>query len=137
HVAQVHPGVEHGRDERLGGACVGAAGCDRHPAASTSRRRRRVAAWRTIRALLLSRIGPLVRAPRARSMARTTAGGGGTQTPLVPLAAHAQPPAAVFFAEAEDAGAGGLKDPQAEKLSMAVLFFTRLRVPQRRMSSRP
>jgi hypothetical protein len=58
------------------------------PAVSASRRRRRVAACRSIRApRLLSRIGPLARPAVARSMARPTAGGraSGTRTILVPL----------------------------------------------------
>jgi hypothetical protein len=85
-VAQVHPSIEHGRDERYGGAYVDEPMVVGMPAVSASRRRRRVAAWRSIRApRLLSRIGPRVRASVARSMARPTAGGSGTRTTLVPL----------------------------------------------------
>jgi hypothetical protein len=56
------------------------------PAASASRRSRRVAAWRSILApRLLRRIGPLVRVFMDRSMARPTAGGSGMSTTLEPL----------------------------------------------------
>src|SRR5215831_5314527 len=80
-VAEVHARVEHGRDEVWRSMC-GWGLVIRTPAVSARRRRRRVAAWRSIRApLVLSRIGPLVRV----SMARPTAGGSGIRTILVPL----------------------------------------------------
>jgi len=51
-----------------------------------------MAAWRSIRApRLLGRIGPLLRAPIARSMARPAAGGNGIKTILVPLPHVAAP----------------------------------------------
>src|SRR5437868_8251567 len=85
------------------------------PAVSASPRGRRVAAWRSIRApRRLSRIGPLVRAPVARSIARPTAGGSGTKTTLLPLP-HTQHPVTVLLAEIGDVRAGGLEDPQAEQ----------------------
>jgi hypothetical protein len=56
------------------------------PALTARRRKRRVAAWRSIRPpRMLRRIGPLARSPTARSMARPTAGGSGINTTLVPL----------------------------------------------------
>ena len=58
-----------------------------------------IAAWRSIRApRLLGRIGPLLRAPIARSMARPAAGGNGIKTILVPLPTS-QHPVAVLFAQ--------------------------------------
>jgi hypothetical protein len=69
--------------------CRSMCGCAlaiRTPATLARCRRRRVAAWRSIRVpRLLSRIGPPVRTPIARSIARPTAGGSGTRTTLVPL----------------------------------------------------
>jgi hypothetical protein len=66
------------------------------------------------RARLLSRIGPRVRVPAARSMARLTAGGSGTRTTLLP-AAYAQHPVAVFFAQVGDVRSAGFEDPQARQ----------------------
>ena len=81
-VAQVNSGVEHGRDEGMA-EHVGVRPGDPHPAVPA---RRRVAAWRSIRApRLLSRMGPWVRVPVDWSMARPTAGGSGIRTTLVPL----------------------------------------------------
>src|SRR5271166_5047527 len=84
-VTQVHASVQHGRDEGWRSMC----GCGlviRTPAISARRRKRRVAAWRSIRVpRLLSRIGPLVRVPVDRSMARSRAGGSGIRRTLVPL----------------------------------------------------
>ncbi|GEM_PF-3937345 len=64
---------------------------------------------------LLSRIGPLARPATARSMARPTAGGSGTQDDLGALAAHPQHAVAVFLAQVGDAGAGGFEDPQGQQ----------------------
>ena len=87
----------------------------RTPARWARWRRRRVAAWQSIRVLRrLSRIGPLARSAVARSMARPTAGGSGTKTTLVPLP-HPQDPVAVFLAQVGDVGAGGFEDPQAQQ----------------------
>jgi hypothetical protein len=77
---------------------------------------RRVAACRSIRApRLLSRIGPDGRPLMARSIARSTAGGNGTSTTFVPLAADSRYPVAVLLAEVADVGSGGLEDPQFQQ----------------------
>jgi hypothetical protein len=72
-----------------------------------------VASMRTPR--VLRRIGPSLRSPTARSMARLTAGGSGVRTTLPPLPAHPQYSVAVLFAEVVDAGAAGYEDPQSEE----------------------
>jgi hypothetical protein len=79
------PQIDGPRVKNLRSMC-GCALAIRTPAASARCRRRRVAAWRSIRVpRLLSGIGPPVRVPIARSMARPTAGGSGIKTTLVPL----------------------------------------------------
>src|SRR5690242_473447 len=85
------------------------------PAVLASWCRRRVAACRSIRApRRLSRTGPRVRDPAAWSIARPTAGGSGTRTPLGPLA-HTRSARAVLFTEVGDVGSRSLEDPQAEQ----------------------
>jgi hypothetical protein len=85
YIAEVSVGVEHGRDVRVAKhmrMCPGDldAGGLGEPVQAA------VAACRSIRApRVFSRIGPRIRAPTARSMARATAGGSGTRTTLVPL----------------------------------------------------
>src|ERR1700733_2533167 len=98
--------------------CLSICGCGlviRIPEASASRRRRRVAACRSMRTpRLLRRMGPLARPPTALSMARPTAGGSGISATLVPLP-HTQHPVAVLFAKVGDICAGGFEDPQAQQ----------------------
>src|ERR1700733_422977 len=87
----------------------------RMPAVSERRRRRRVAAWRSIRVpRLLSRIGPEARVAIARSMASPTAGGR-DEDDLGAFSADAQDPVTVLFAHVGDVGAGGLEDPQPQE----------------------
>ena len=86
------------------------------PAAWARCRRRRVAACRSIRApRVFSRIGPQVRKPIARSMARPTRWWQRDQHHLGALAAYSQHPVAVLLAEVGDVRAGGFEDPQAEQ----------------------
>src|ERR1700733_10950473 len=84
--------------------CLSICGCGlviRIPEASASRRRRRVAACRSMRT------------PRL-SMARPTAGGSGISATLVPLP-DTQHPVAVLLAKVGDICAGGFEDPQAQQ----------------------
>jgi hypothetical protein len=82
--------------------------------------RRRVAAWRSIRApRVLRRIGPTVRSPVAWSRERLTAGGSGGEDGLAAFAEDAEDAVAVFFAEVGDVQAGGFEDPQSEEPEQA------------------
>ena len=88
----------------------------RTPACSASRRRRRVAACRSIRApRLLSRIGPRGPVPDGAVDGPADRWRQRDEHDLGALAAHPQHPVAVFLAEVADVSAGGLEDPQAEQ----------------------
>jgi hypothetical protein len=80
YVAEADTSVEHSGDNVSEHMWV-----IRTPAVVARRRRRRVAAWRSIRApLRLSRIGPRTRSPTARPIALPTAGGNGVRSVVLP-----------------------------------------------------
>ena len=85
------------------------------PAAAARWRSGRVAAWQCILVVrVLSRIGPSVRCPMARCMARLTAGGSVIRTTFGAFVADSQDAVAVPSTEVGDVGAGGLEDQRAE-----------------------
>jgi hypothetical protein len=89
---------------------------DPHASSFGQGRSRRVAAWRSIRApQLLSRTGPRMRP--ADGLVDSPADGWWQwdQHDLGALAAHAQHPVAVLFAQVGGVGPGGFEDPQAEE----------------------
>ncbi len=113
-VSEVDVGIEHGRDGMTEHMRVRPG--DRMSAALASWCRPPVAACRSIRPpRLLSRTGPRVRDPIARSMAPADCRRQRDQDDLGALAAHAQHPVAALFAEICDVRSGGLEDPQAQQ----------------------
>jgi len=112
-IAQVHAGVEHGRDEGVAEHVRVRAG-DAH--ASNLSQAPQAAG------------GGVAVHPRAAGVDKDRAASAGTEGPVDcasdswwrrdedgfgAFAAHAQDPVAVFFAEVGDVGSGGFEDPQA------------------------
>jgi hypothetical protein len=110
----------------------------RMPAVSASRRRRRVAAWRSIRAPAAVEKDRPAHAGACRSVDGTPdRWGSGDQDDLGALAAHAQHPVPVLFAEVGDVRAGGLEDRRPSSPSIATSAKSQRSADWRAAVSRP